>query len=546
MTNTSTRTTAGKTERRIRRELNDRLRRLEYGAAKHDPLKNPAEATFGQRAKRAIILIILTALIPGSTQSVTGHHRLGRIALTVTLLNWGIIILTGLGLLLARGFTMSLAFNQYVQSIGIFYLAALAAGWLILWLDTARIIKFVKLKPTARPILGFLLVALMVVTSGGAAYGAYLLNASTSSLGAIFGSGPAVDESDGRYNILILGADAGEGRTGLRPDSISVASINADTGKIVLFSIPRNFQNARFASDSPLWEVYPDGYSCGDSCIINALYTDVANNYSDLYPTSEDPGAEAMMDAASGILNLDVSGYVMIDMDGFSELIDAMGGVEVTTGGYTPYRGTRPDGEWGNAWWGPDTHTFDGEEALGFARSRNWSTDYSRIQRQQCVQQAMLSQFDVPTLVTRFEGILGAGEQMVETSIPQSQVGSFLNLGVKSQRQDMERLTIGAPDFGDQGEQFSTYPDFDEIHQRVDEILSEDGTPPSGAHLMQPTIGMYFAQADTDDPTANWDPVPTQPDGSEITEEYLMWAEDTGQENLLSDAAETNHQCHPG
>src|SRR5699024_12344454 len=175
-------------------------------------------------------------------------------------------------------------------------------------------------------------------------------------------------------------------------------------------------------------------------------------NYSDLYPTSEDPGAEAMMDAASGILNLDVSGYVMIDMDGFSELIDAMGGVEVTTGGYTPYRGTRPDGEWGNAWWGPDTHTFDGEEALGFARSRNWSTDYSRIQRQQCVQQAMLSQFDVPTLVTRFEGILGAGEQMVETSIPQSQVGSFLNLGVKSQRQDMERLTIGAPDFGDQGE----------------------------------------------------------------------------------------------
>src|SRR5699024_12743090 len=139
----------------------------------------------------------------------------------------------------------------------------------------------------------------------------------------------------------------------------------------------------------------------------------------------------------------------------------------------------------------------------GLARARNCATDYSPIQRQQCVQQAMLSQFEVPTLGTRFEGILGGGEQMVETSIPQSQVGSFLNLGVKSQRQDMERLTIGAPDFGDQGEQFSTYPDFDEIHQRVDEILSEDGTPPSGAHLMQPTIGMYFAQADTDDPTAN-------------------------------------------
>ncbi|MDN6489614.1 MAG: LCP family protein, partial [Yaniella sp.] len=516
MTNTSTRNTAGKSERQIRRDLNNRLRRLEYGAAKDNLLKNPGEATFGQRAKRALILMMRTALVPGGAQSFTGNHRLGRIGLTVTLINWTIIILAILGLIIARDFTMSLAFNQYVQSIGIFYLAAISVGWFILWLDTARLIKFVKLKPSARPILGFLLVALMVITSGGAAYGAYLLNSSTSSLGAIFGSGPAVEETDGRYNILIMGADAGEGRTGLRPDSISVASINADTGKIVLFSIPRNFQNARFASDSPLWEVYPDGYTCGDSCIINGLYTDVTSNYSDLYPTAEDPGAEAMMDAASGILNIDVSGYVMIDMDGFSELIDAMGGVEVTTGGYTPYRGTRPDGEWGNAWWGPETYTFNGDDALGFARSRKWSTDYSRIQRQQCVQQAMLSQFDVPTLVTRFEGILGAGEQMVETSIPQSQVGSFLNLGVKSQRQEMERLTIGAPDFGDQGEQFSTYPDFDEVHQRVDEILSEDGTAPSGAHLMQPTIGMYFAQADNDEPTANWEPVPTQPDGSEI------------------------------
>lgn len=546
MTNTSTRSTAGKSERRIRRDLNQRLRRLEYGGATHDPLAHPEDATFGQRGRRALILIGLTTFIPGGAQSVTGNHRLGRIGLTVTLINWAIIAATIIGLVVARGFTMSLAFNQYVQSIGIFYLAAIAVGWLILWLDTARIITFVKLKPSTRPLVGILLVVLMTLTAGGAGYGSFLLNSSTSSLGSIFSSGPAVEESDGRYNILVMGADAGEGRTGLRPDSISVASVNADTGKIVLISIPRNFQNAPFASDSPLWDVYPEGYNCGDQCIINGLYTDVMNNHTDLYPNAEDPGAEAMMDAASGILDLDVSGYVMIDMAGFSELIDAMGGVEVTTGGWTPYRGTRPDGEWGNAWWGPDSYRFNGDDALGFARSRTWSTDYSRIQRQQCVQQAMLSQFDVPTLITRFESILGAGEQMVETSIPQSQVGSFLNLGVKSQQQGMERLTLGPPDFGEDGEQFSTYPDFDAIHERVDQILSEDGTPPSGAHLMQPTVGMYLAQADNDDPTADWEPVPTQPDGSEITEEYLMWAEDTGQENLLSEAAETNYQCHPG
>src|SRR5699024_10373723 len=346
--------------------------------------------------------------------------------------------------------------------IGIFYLAAIAVGWFILWLDTARLIRFVQLKPGARALVGILLVALLTITSGGTGYGAFFLNASTSSLSSIFGSGPAVTKADGRYNVLILGADAGEGRTGLRPDSISVASINASTGKIVLFSIPRNLQNAQFAADSPLWDVYPDGYSCGDECIVNSLYTDAQQNHQDLYPDAENPSAEAMMDAASGILGLDVSGYVMIDMAGFSELIDAMGGVTVTTGGWTPYRGVRPDGQWGNAWWEPGTHKFGGDDALGFARSRKWSSDYSRIRRQQCVQQAMLSQFDVPTLLIWFESIFSAGEQMVETSIAQSQVGSFLNLAAKSQFHDMERLTIGAPDFGDQGEQFSTYPDVDE------------------------------------------------------------------------------------
>lgn len=544
MTNSST--TRSKSERQIRLELNQRLRQLEYGGAGKDPLKNAGHGTFGQRTTRGLLLIALTTLIPGGAQSVTGNHRLGRIGLTVTLINWTLIILAILGLIFARNFTLSLAFNPFIQSIGIFYLAALAVGWFILWLDTARIIQFVKLKSGARALVAALLVVATLLTSGLTAYGAFLLNASTSSLGSIFGSGPSVEESDGRYNILIMGADAGEGREGLRPDSISVASINADTGKIFLFSIPRNFQNARFASDSPLWNVYPDGYSCGDNCIVNALYTDVTNNYADLYPNAEDPGAEAMMDAVSGILDLDVTGYVMIDMAGFSELIDAMGGITVTTGGWTPYRGVRPDGQWGNAWWEPGTHTFGGDDALGFARSRKWSSDYSRIRRQQCVQQAMLSQFDVPTLLTRFESILSAGEQMVETSIPQSQVGSFLNLGAKSQRHDMERLTIGAPDFGDQGEQFSTYPDFDEVHARVHEMLAADGTPPSGAHIMQPTLGLYLLEATNNDPSADWEPVPTQPDGSEINKEFLQWAEDTGQTNLLTHAAETNHQCHPG
>lgn len=120
----------------------------------------------------------------------------------------------------------------------------------------------------------------------------------------------------------------------------------------------------------------------------------------------------------------------MVDMGGFAELIDAMGGVSLQSGGWVPYRGVRPDGEWGDAWWAPGDYTFSGEEALAYARSRNFSSDYNRIQRQQCIQQAMISQFNPQTLLTQFGEIMQAGENLVETNLPQSQLGSFLDLAV--------------------------------------------------------------------------------------------------------------------
>lgn len=72
-----------------------------------------------------------------------------------------------------------------------------------------------------------------------------------------------------------------------------------------------------------------------------------------------------MMDAASGTLDLNLHGYVMVDMDGFSELIDAMGGITVESGGWVPYRGRHPEtNQWGNRWFEPGTLELDGDDAL--------------------------------------------------------------------------------------------------------------------------------------------------------------------------------------
>ncbi|EXF24365.1 transcriptional regulator [Nesterenkonia sp. AN1] len=527
-------------------------------------IRSPQRGSETDRTRRALMLLALTLFIPGAAQIAAGSKKLGRAALAVTIGCWFSALLLGLMFLTMRGVVLSLLTQPFMLWLSAVVLGALALGWLILWLDTFRLLHFTSLAQGLKPIVAVVLVVLITVTSGALGYGAKLVNEGRAALDGIFASGPGIDAVDGRYNFLLMGADAGEGREGLRPDSIHVVSVNEDSAETIIFSIPRNFQNAQFNEDSPLNAVYPTGYDCGDECIINFLYTDVMNNHQDLYPEAEDPGAEAMMDAVSGSLNLEVSGYVMVDMDGFEQLIDAMGGVSVDSGGWVPYRGPMPDGSWGDNWWAPGVYEFSGQEALAYARSRTFSSDYNRIQRQQCIQQAMMSQFNPQTLLSRFSEIMQAGGNVVETNLPQSQLGSFLDLAVDAQGQTPQRLVLGAPDFGASGDLFSTYPDFEQIQQRVDELIANEehqnggglfgsaGFLPAqsgtlGVMLATPAqaTGQAAGAVEDDEPSIDPTSPPTQPDGSELTREYLIDAQRNGQTGVLEEAASSNYRCDP-
>jgi len=63
-----------------------------------------------------------------------------------------------------------------------------------------------------------------------------------------------------RVNILMLGSDAGADRTGVRTDSMIVASIDTRSGRTALISMPRNLLNAPLAPNSPLRARYPSGH----------------------------------------------------------------------------------------------------------------------------------------------------------------------------------------------------------------------------------------------------------------------------------------------
>jgi anionic cell wall polymer biosynthesis LytR-Cps2A-Psr (LCP) family protein len=241
-----------------------------------------------------------------------------------------------------------------------------------------------------------------------------------------------------------------------------------------------------------------------------------------------------------------------------------MGGVRVDSGGWVPYNGKKwPNSSVNTHWFAPGEHEFTGKQALWFARSRDFTSDYHRIARQQCLQQAMISQFSPQTMLTRFTSIMDAGKQLVETNIPQKQLGSFLNLADKARSTPFKRLTLGAPDFGSASDKFSTYPDFDQIHTRIDELIAtSSGTAPKPT---QKATDAGSGSGSTDKPTESQESgaksssgrnsapgkvnevaaeVPTtKADGSPITEEYLVTLEQIGRVDMLAKIAANNNEC---
>lgn len=537
------------------------------GGTMTDPVRYPASASAPVRTKRAFVLLLLTLLVPGSAQIVAGDRKLGRLALKITLSVWAVAILALLLVLVNRSAVINIMTNSFSSLLIIALLVALAIGWLLLFINTLRIIRPVLLAPGMRPVVGISLLGAILISSGTLGYSAYLLNVSRNAIGSIFtAGGPTLEPVDGRYNFLLLGSDAGEDRAGRRPDSLSVLSVDAETGGTAIISVPRNLQNAQFTEDSPMRDIYPEGYNCGDECLINAIYTEVSNQYTDLYPGIADPGAQATLEAVSGSLGITVQAYVLVDMDGFAQLIDAMGGIDVKAGGWVPMSGYKDDVT--NTYgmpegWIPagDIH-LNGYEALWYGRSREYVDDFARISRQQCVQQAMIRQLDPGTLFAKFEDIAGAGTKVVDSNISTGQLGSFVDLAMKAKKHDAKRLTIGPPDFEPH---FSTVPDFEVIDQRVRQLLTESqGTPAAAASgadtaddaiaAYPPGAGQLMARAldapwkaslvvATSTRPEDFTPVTHTPDGELITADMLNELKSQGNEQAIQALVAGNGQC---
>lgn len=442
------------------------------------PVRHPDATSEPFMTKRAWVLVLLNVVVPGSAQVLAGNRRLGRWGLASTLVFWAVAVVVIVLAFAFRSPLIEIATNVVALTIVQVFLAYYAVLWVVLTFDTLRLARIVRTAPSARGFLAGAMVLLMVLTVGPAAYGAYLAGVQHGLLNSLFTSrADAAPPVDGRYNIMLLGGDAGADRTGLRPDSISVASIDAETGATTIVGIPRNLYDAPFVAGSPLYGDYPDGYDCGDDCLVSFLYT-YGEEHPDLYPDAEsrgsNAGVEAMRDAVEGITGLTVQYYALIDMQGFVDLIDALGGIQVDVQQRIPING----GVDGNGqpinvdgWIEPGDQKLDGYHALWYARARHGTSDYDRMARQREVQQALLSQFQPATVLSKFQAVASAGVQTVDTDIPQGALAAFVDLAVEAKSQQITSLELVPPTYD------NVYPDYDAMRTAVAQATTSVTAP---------------------------------------------------------------------
>ena len=240
--------------------------------------------------------------------------------------------------------------------------------------------------------------------------------------------------------MLLLGGDSGAGRWGLRPDSMTIASIDAETGRTVLIGLPRNMANFPFAEGSVMDEQFPDGFDC-DGCYLNGVSTWAEDN-TELFPDSSHPGVDATIEAIEGITGLHINYWAMVNLQGFKDLVDAVGGVTLNVRSPIPVGGLGSDV---TGYIQPGVRKLNGHDTLWYARAREGSDDYSRMARQKCVMNAMLQQISPQGAVRNFEEIAEAGSAMISTNIPASELDRFVQLALKAKGQKVSTLSLVPP-----------------------------------------------------------------------------------------------------
>ena len=465
----------------------------------------------GEGFGRLVGLTTLGALVPGTALIAAGRRRTGWAVLA--LFAAGLAALVGLvlaGDVLSVGLDVATRPDSLlVIAVGVVVIAVL---WCAVILVGHWLLRRGRLTRPQQVLSGLVVAALMgLVAVPGATAARYALTQRSLIL-TVFDepedegrednlASPDIEAEDPwegtpRINVLLLGSDAGANREGTRPDTIIVASVDTHTGDTVLFSLPRNLEDVPFPKGTPAAEAWPNGFSCeNNQCMINAIWSWAEAN-PHLFPDAEQPGLAATRAAVGEALGLQIDYYAQVNLQGFIDVVDALGGVEMSVERRIPIGGGTSLSGQENPITGyiePGTQVLDGYHALWYARSREGSDDYDRMGRQRCVLAAVAEQAEPARLARAFPQLAASAERNVQTDVRMSELGAFVELARRVQGGTIRSLTFTRDVITPES------PDFEEIRRLVQEAIKPPPPPAPATAAPSPSA------------TASEEPAPAQP-----------------------------------
>ncbi|MFE0808401.1 LCP family protein [Streptomyces sp. NPDC058848] len=259
-----------------------------------------------------------------------------------------------------------------------------------------------------------------IVVLGGTGAGVVLFklngNLQSVDIDQVLGADRPQKADDGSQNILVLGSDTragGNEKLGggaddgtARSDTAMIVHVHKGHKKASVVSIPRDT-----LIDRPeCTDTDGDEHPAANAVMFNSAYST--------------GGAACAVKTVESVSGLRMDHYLEVDFKGFQQLIDDLGGVDVTTTEAIKDPDSHLDLPAG-------THTLDGEQALGLVRTRHGvgdGSDLGRIQLQQAFVKALVDQVKDIGLLGNPKKLYDIADTATKTVTTDSDLGSVNSL----------------------------------------------------------------------------------------------------------------------
>lgn len=233
--------------------------------------------------------------------------------------------------------------------------------------------------------------------------------------------------------VLLLGLDSREKTGTMNTDVIMVAAMNPETKKVTVVTVPRDTK------------IEQSGYAQHKA---NSYY---ANFYHEALKTTDDK-EEAKLQALDKMktmfgryFGIDIKYASIINFQGFADVVDALGGVEVDVDMDMRYV-DNADGTNINLKKG--LQELNGEQALDFVRYRksndgkNMSSDFDRNRRQGEVLGEIVDRLKSLGGATKLGSVIEAVGGNMRTDIPESEIKQLMFTYFGLTRSDVEFMPL--------------------------------------------------------------------------------------------------------